>query len=308
MSKEIIPRIQTHIYPIVASDTNRLIHTGVPKNVSQSSYTKQLEMLIERNPTSDGKCIATLDNEILEEVRVVAHGDLVPGSWDLQQTGGVSQQPWRAGIDPLVGQRIAITNKRVWMVAFNFNMPSGSTTGIARIYQDGTGNPGTLIASSNGFKSVSTGWNTFVFDNCPNLNGTYRIVVENSGGNNGFLYYTSSDVITGNRCWFDATLTTWVDPTGDMQIRLNYLPDAYLKVYKNGSPIGSEFKNIDAADFVEVDLSDDLGPFDPGDTVELWGYIDNSVAGGGNHTFDITSFRLRYDWDSTKIKGAASYS
>ena len=305
---KIKPEIITHIYPIAASNTSRLAHTGVPKSVNQVSYTKQLQMDIIRSVAAEGKCIATLDNENLEEVRAYAHGDLVPGSWDTSQVNGVSSGPIGpgTGID-YVGQRMAITNKRVWMFSIRAKKATVDMSISCKIFAD-DGYPGTLIdtaVETYVVTSTSYQWFTFTFINPPNLNGTYRIVAV-SESQNGFIEFQNTDVISGNYCWADGT---WTDVGGsDLKFQINYLPVAYLKIYKNGSPIGSEFDNLDGADFVEIELADDLGPFYPdNDTVELWGFIDNT-PGGGNHTFSIDEFKLKYDNDPTKIKGAATYS
>jgi len=326
MSKTAKPEIHTHIYPIIASDTDRLAHSGVPKAVNQSSYTKQLSIDLQRSLASEGKCIATLDNEILDEVRASVLGNLVAGSYDISQTTGVQQQSIGGGAEgpaggkAWVGMKCApgLNNSAIWKIKVKLQK-IGNPTGTlyVRVHQ-----PAGTIKDTIGSIDVSTISGTATWYEFTNSypryelpNGYYVFLEYDNGDASNYIrtFYRNADVESFSFfCTGTPPVSTQEYSSYDFMFEIMFIPNGIAKIYKNGSPIGSEFDTrMDSNDFLDLVLSDDLGPFNADDHVELWAYVDNvtyNPAGSGNHTMSLTEFKLKYDWDSTKIKGAATYS
>ena len=301
---KIKPEIITHKYPIIPSDTERFAHTGVPKSVTQSSYTKQLQMDVIRRTSAVDKCISTLENEDMDEVRTYAASAPVHGGYNLSQTLQ-DQNSQFTSITTRKAQKITLQSVKVWKIKVKLmRVGAASGTVYVRVRDAADNIEGEDTIAATSLNDGTLTWYEFTLSTATLPNDTYYLSVEyDYTGGNVWVGQYFGNVVTG--VLSNYTSGAWVDsPSHELSFEVSFYPTTYLKVYKNGIVDGSEFSNDGT-----VTLSDDLGPYDPGDSIELWGWIDNTTAyGNGTHTASISEYKLKYDWDSTKIKGDVTYS
>lgn len=296
-------------YPVEASNTTRYSHGSKPTGVTpNTTYTKLAEIECIRK-TSGEDCFSSSDEQNkIEECRFSYVVDYNWGStYDEATTGTTQATPKQIHSGRRMGQRITLSNEAVWHVGMllrKYGTPTGTAyVRVRKVSDDSIVGQDSIDVST---LTTTLTWYDFKPQMTSKLSEDVRICIEFAGGDgSNYVVCAENDgtgTMIGDETYYGGS--SWIDySTEDAYLKIKYRLQKYMRPYVNGVAVGSEYSWLNGilnseAGGDELDLTDIM----PGDTIELWFKVEDSNT-EDNDTVDVDNFDIKYDWDTTQIKG-----